>query len=434
LKTVSFSLGACALLAILHGLAGMTGLALMWISVPLLLLVKQVWVRVALPILLVLGGLFWIVTVVPGWQSSIAPGVPTLGLIGVLSGVASSSLGAALAFQNRRQQSEAITTTVWAGASALAFFLTFALLAMVQWKMVQPVGVLLERFIPAGGWLQAFWLSTYAAWLTEKLRLPGLWRVWRPRVWRLFSAVFFLQLILGLAGLKQFLMTGKLHLPVPALIVAGPLYRGGGLFMLILFSASLLLVGPAWCSWLCYIGSWDDLAARQRKLPRPLPQWRRHVRWAILVLIIAVAYLLGRLGISGVAAAWLAGAFGLAGVGLMVIWSRRTGMMTHCTTYCPIGWLATRLGKLSPFRIKINDACTDCGVCTTVCRFDALGPEDIQRRQPGEACTLCGDCIGRCKARDIEYRFLGLSTEKARTVFLVLVVSLHAVFLGVARL
>ena len=40
--------------------------------------------------------------------------------------------------------------------------------------------------------------------------------------------------------------------------------RGGGLFMAILFSASVLLVGPAWCSWLCYIGAWDDRVARLR--------------------------------------------------------------------------------------------------------------------------------------------------------------------------
>ena len=43
-------------------------------------------------------------------------------------------------------------------------------------------------------------------------------------------------------------MTGKLHLPVPALIVAGPVYRGSVGFMLILFLCTILLVGPAWCS------------------------------------------------------------------------------------------------------------------------------------------------------------------------------------------
>ena len=38
----------------------------------------------------------------------------------------------------------------------------------------------------------------------------------------------------------------------------------------------------------------------------------------------------------------LAAAFGLVGVGIMVLWSRRAGHMTHCTMWCPMGWFATR--------------------------------------------------------------------------------------------
>ena len=118
----------------------------------------------------------------------------------------------------------------------------------------------------------------------------------------------------------------------------------------------------------------------------------------------------------------------------MLVCSRRTGSMVHCTVYCPIGLLAGTLGKLSPFRLRIlKDACTDCGACTLTCRYDALRPEDIRARRPGLSCTLCGDCLAACAGRFIEYRLPGLSAARARTVFLVLIVSLHAVFLGVAR-
>ena len=84
---------------------------------------------------------------------------------------------------------------------------------------------------------------------------------------QIFSIIFFSQLILGVVGLEKLLMTGKLHLPVPALIAAGPLFRGTGFFMAILFTFSVLLVGPAWCSWLCYIGAWDNYAAKFKKIP-----------------------------------------------------------------------------------------------------------------------------------------------------------------------
>jgi hypothetical protein len=316
---------------------------------------------------------------------------------------------------------------------AAAFLITGFLLTMVQ-LMMDPAGLMLERFVPGGGWAQAVLLALYAAWLVGRLGDRRTARLWRPRLWALFSAVFFGQLILGLAGFERLLMTGHLHLPVPALVAAGPVYRGGGLFMPILFASSLLLVGPAWCSWLCYIGAWDDAFARRRKRPQALPRRRGRVRLLLLVVVLATAFGLGRNGAPAWLATVLAAALGLVGVGVMAVWSRRTGAMTHCTAYCPLGWLATRLGRLSPFRIRIGDGCTDCGACNTACRFDALSAEDVLRRRPAESCTLCGDCLATCKGRDIGYRFGRLAPGTARTVFLVLAVSLHAAFLGVARI
>jgi len=314
-----------------------------------------------------------------------------------------------------------------------AFTLTGALLAFVQIKM-DPPGLLLERFITGGGWAETLVLSVYAGVLAQLLTEPGVSLKWRPRIWLLFSVVFFLQLVVGLAGVENFLMTGKLHFPIPALIVAGPAYRGHGFFMLILFGVTILLVGPAWCSWLCYIGSWDDAASRMGGRPTPLPGWRKYLRVGILALVIMVASLLRYSGAPTVVAIVLASAFGIIGVGVMAFWSSRTGAMAHCTAYCPIGFIATRFGKISPFRVGIDQGCNECGVCNEVCRYDALSIEDIKRRKPGEACTLCGDCIGKCADRNIEYRFPGLSPQTARKVFLVIAASLHAVFLGVARI
>jgi ferredoxin len=317
---------------------------------------------------------------------------------------------------------------------AAAFLLTAGLLTVVQLVVIDPPGLLLERFWPGGGWLTILVLASYAAVLAGRLRDPRLMRRTRPWIWALFSLIFFLQLGLGLLVNERFLMTGRLHLPIPALIVAGPLYRGAGFFMPILMAAALLLVGPAWCSWLCYLGAWDDAAARRRRLPVPLPAWRGHLRLVLLVAVALVAFALGRTGVPPWTAGWLAAGFGLMGVAIMLIWSRRTGAMVHCTSYCPIGFVATRLGKLSPFRIRIDADCSDCGVCTRACRYDALSEEDVLRRHPGEACTLCGDCVTMCHGQNIDYRFAGLAPDRARLLFVVLVVSLHAAFLGVARI
>jgi polyferredoxin len=314
-----------------------------------------------------------------------------------------------------------------------AGMLTLVLLGTVQAVVTQPM-LLAERFFTGAGWVEVFALAIYAgsiAWLmADPARSPKI----RQTIWTLFSFVFFTQLTLGLLGIEKMLMSGNLHLPVPALIIAAPIYRGGGIFMTILFFVTVVLVGPGWCSYLCYIGAGDDFAARHKKKPTRLPPWRNKLRVAILIAVIGAAFALNALGAPGSVPATLAAIFGIVGVGVMLFGSTKTGAMVHCTTYCPMGWLATRLGKISPFRMRISDGCTQCGRCFSACRYDALH-EGVEKPQTiGASCTLCGDCVTQCKEGVIRYRFPGQSHESARTVFIVLVVALHATFLGVARM
>ncbi len=317
-------------------------------------------------------------------------------------------------------------------ASIAAFALTATVLSALQIFLPTPRLLLAERFLPGAGWAEILFLSLYASFITAKLLDPKQVAIWRPRIWRIFSVVFFAQLLLGIAGLENFLMTGKLHLPVPALIVAGPLYRGGGYFMLALFLATIVLVGPAWCSHLCYIGSWDDALARRRKRPSHLPPWRAPLRLGILLAVLFLAWALRFF--DSIIAAYAAGAFGIVGVVWMLTWSRKSGIMTHCITWCPIGWFANVLGKINPFRVRIDSQCNQCGLCTRVCRYQALEETDLLRLRPGLTCTLCGDCLTSCPHTHIHYRFAKLSPTKARTLFIIMNVSLHAIFLGVARL
>jgi polyferredoxin len=315
----------------------------------------------------------------------------------------------------------------------LAALVAAAVLVPVHLKVARPM-LLLERFAPGWGWLELAALVGWAAFVARRMADPRAARRWRPRLWRLFSAVFFAQLLLGLAGAERFLMTGALHPPVPALILAGPAYRGGGWFMVGLLASTLVLVGPAWCSHLCYIGAWDDAAARARRSPMPLPAWARLGRPLALVVTVGGALALRALGASGGMAAALGGAFGLGGVAVMVLASRRLGTMAHCTAWCPIGWVTALAGRLHPLRVRFGAGCTDCLACTAACRFDALSPDDVKRRRVGASCTLCGDCVGACRHSSLAFSFPGLSARGARRLFLVLVVGLHAAFLGLARI
>jgi len=313
------------------------------------------------------------------------------------------------------------------------FLIILGTLIFLQYRINPPI-LLAERFINGGGWVEAVLLAFYGAWISWMMLDEGVSALWRRRIWTLFSFVFFLQLILGLVLDQRFLMSGELHLPVPAMIVAGPIYRTEGFFMPILYSATLLIVGPAWCSYLCYIGAWDNLVSLKRNRPTVLPKWRHAARIVIAALVILTAVTLRISGAPIFVAAWLGAAFGIFGVFIMMVWSRLTGSMTHCVVYCPIGLVSNYLGKISPFRIKIHDGCTRCGACTPVCRYDSLNPEHLERKRVGINCTLCGDCLTRCKDRQLDYYFTGLSSVTARNLFIVLIIWWHTVALGVARI
>ncbi|WP_319778870.1 4Fe-4S binding protein [Maridesulfovibrio sp.] len=318
---------------------------------------------------------------------------------------------------------------------ASIFLLSALLLEITRSKVSFPI-LLADRFFPGWGRAEIFLLAFYASWLGGRMFSPEGAKVMRPRIWALFSLVFFGQLVLGVSGVEQFLMTGKLHLPVPALIAAGPVYRGSGFFMPILFTVSVLLVGPAWCSHLCYIGAWDDQCSRVSR-NSPSRKFKSRLIWlrlVLLVLVVGSAWAMRIAGISFVVAVWAAAVFGLIGIAVMLLFSRRMGMMVHCTAFCPMGIVSNLLGRLSPWRMKISSDCCKCMKCSKACRYGALQLRDIEAGRPGISCTLCGDCLPECASASIGYRLPFLSPQTARKLFLVLVISLHVLFLGVARM
>lgn len=425
---------AAALLAGAHFLrAGQTGLMVTSLLLPALLFSHRRWALHIVQLFLVILSIEWIYT---AWQIAAMRqmlGEPATRLFIILGIVTAFTLGAAIALRAKtvvdRHSLSAETTVISLGA----FILAVSILTAVYLGVSRPM-LLLERFFPSWGWLEIFILGIWAAWLGEHMAYSSTAPKWRTRLWTLFSVVFFAQLAIGLAGVERFLQSGVLHLPIPALIVAGPAYRGEGFFMLFLFLATIILIGPAWCSYLCYFGAWDHQAAQVKKpvvISHHITLWR----WGILFILVSIAISLRLMGISGFVAVFLALAFGLIGVGLITMWSREKGLMMHCIAWCPIGLLATRLGKINPFRIRITGTlCNSCMTCSLSCRYGALKASDIASRRPGPDCTLCGDCLAHCNKKAIVYHFPGLSSNAARSLFLILVLGLHAAFLGIARI
>ncbi len=425
----------CLLLTATHALrSGDTGIMLAVLAVVPLVFLRNAWGGKVLSILLGVSALFWLDVGLGLVEMRTALGQPWVRLAVIMGGVFGVSVAGAVVcargpgqgwFHRRREDS---------GYRAAVFLLVLGLCLIARSRVPFPI-FLADRFLPGFGALEAVLLAYYASWVTSKMMDPAEMKRTRPLIWALFSFVFFTQLLLGLAGVENMLMTGQLHLPVPALIAGGPVYRGGGFFMPVLFTISVLLTGPAWCSWLCYIGAWDDRLSRM--------SGRRHVelpgklvwlRLVLLILVVAAAYVMRESGVPVFWAASAAAVFGLAGVAVMLILSRKRGVMVHCSAYCPMGIVSNLMGKLSPWRMRIGQGCTMCGACSRACRYGALSKADLERGRPGISCTLCGDCISPCRHGCMGYSLPLLSAEGARKVFIVMVVALHALFLGVARI
>jgi ferredoxin-type protein NapH len=316
--------------------------------------------------------------------------------------------------------------------SILVFVLTFILLGFVQIKLARPM-ILAERFIKGGGWIEIILISAYGAFVINKMKDPSNVPKWRKITWTTFSIVFFTQLIIGLAGFDKFLMTGKLHLPIPMMILAGPIYRGQLSVMTILFLSTVILTGPAWCSQLCYFGAFDNLASGG-KTSKDILKYKTAIKSTILILVIAVAILLRWLNVSMLVSTLIAAAFGVGGISVMILISLNKKKMVHCTMYCPIGTIVNLIKHVNPFRLYIEQSCTLCMNCTKFCKYDSLNLVDIKNSKPSITCTLCGDCLAGCHHNSIRYKFMNMKPEYARNLYLILTISLHAACIGLARI
>lgn len=115
-----------------------------------------------------------------------------------------------------------------------------------------------------------------------------------------------------------------------------------------------------------------------------------------------MALLLLGLGLSTAGVLAWAAAFSLCSVLIMAILSRKYGGLVHYTSFCPMGLVVNVLGRLSPWRIRIDAArCNNCGTCEKMCRYAALNSKSRIKGKPLLRCSLCRDCVGACPHKAI---------------------------------
>ena len=396
---------------------------------------SESWTRWAVGLFLLWGMLEWCASACTLAQVRMTMGTPWMRGALILSSVA---VATGLTGLMAARQAARLAREQGAGNACLRASVFIAVfLSLYYIRKFAPIDLLLlERFFPGQGMIEIFfaaWYGSFAAGLLADRRKS---RKARTRLWLFFACAFFVQFALGLLGVSQMLLTGRLHVPIPAFILYGGVFRESLNAMPFIVLISTLLLGSAWCSMLCYFGPFDSLASQGKAL-RPLPRLLRGVlcwgRPLILVSGIGAAFLLKHIGLNTGVAVSLACAYAFLSLLIMAALSRRYGGMMHCTAFCPMGLVVGWLGRLSPWRLRVDSSsCDACGACEKVCRWRAITPESRSKGKALLRCTLCRDCIGICHKNAISLRCAGLAPQVSERLFAGVLATLHAVFLACA--
>lgn len=392
------------------------------------------WLRRSVTFLLLASVVFWGVEAFHLVRLRVPEGLPFVRLAAILSGVLLLHAGAVL-WRRRGEKDLSLPELARSRVFSASVVLLFLLDALVPFRLLPG-----ERLLPWQGvnGLVILLLAWWGGYCAEGLLNPQTSSRRRRVMWTVFASVFFLQFLLGVTIASSLLMTGRLHLPVPFMMLSGPVYRGEGIFMLVLFSISVLLAGSAWCSHLYYFGVWDCLSASSsRRKGRPVQggENSRDWRWGFLAAAVGIPLLLSVWGVplKYALAAALAGALAAP-----FVWKRSSanGVREYCSRFCPMGLAASLLGRLSPWRMRVGEACTGCMKCAAACRDLAISREGgicrISRR-----CTLCRDCLSRCSHGALGLGMAGpfssVPSARANLYFVTLISVMHVVFLATAR-
>ncbi|OPY28349.1 MAG: quinol dehydrogenase membrane component [Methanocella sp. PtaU1.Bin125] len=223
-------------------------------------------------------------------------------------------------------------------------------------------------------------------------------------------------LLLAATILGPGLALGGLPDPVPPLqqipcgIVRGTVnpVPAAGLAVLLLAS---LLAGRLFCGYACPLGAVQELLARPvKKKMKVNMKAARIVRLSVLAALIAAGAFavfypaIDPMAVFSLRPNWYQLAL-FAGIAVAAVFVYRP----WCTLLCPFGALAELAARFSPFRLRADARCNDCGACDRICPAG-----QSVRKGSLTDCYYCGRCIRACPKKAIYAAHGARTTGDAR--------------------
>ncbi len=226
--------------------------------------------------------------------------------------------------------------------------------------------------------------------------------------------------------IAHWLTTGETMTPVEpaeAMAFSQSSIINAGLIFFVTMILLTAIFGRFFCGWGCHVLALQDwcrhLMLRIGIRPRPLQT--RTLVWVptLAFLYMFIWPLVYRL--------WIGDSLAVRGTEFMTVnfWATFPGLVIggltflicgfacvyflgskgFCTYACPYGAIFAGADRIAPMRIRVTDACSQCGHCTAVCTSNVRVHEEVRDWgmvvSPG--CMKCQDCISVCPTNALYY-------------------------------
>ncbi|HEY2866915.1 MAG TPA: 4Fe-4S dicluster domain-containing protein [Pyrinomonadaceae bacterium] len=271
----------------------------------------------------------------------------------------------------------------------------------------------------------------------RELPVIGERRVRHSRVGRWRAAALVTLTLLMIAHFIQWRLTGSTVSPIEPSETMYTLGQGvvnAGFIFFCLAILSTLILGRFVCGWGCHIVALQDLCAWLMKKigvrPRPFRS-----RLLVFVPLVAALYMFVWPTVARMIVAPAGGSIfppftdhlvttdfwqTFPSLAVAIPFLFICGFMTvyflgskgFCTYACPYGGFFGIADRVAPGRIRVTDACNECGHCTAVCTSNVIVHAEVKQYgmvvDPG--CMKCMDCVSVCPTNALYFGFGKLPT------------------------